>query len=125
MKLLALLTQPYLNKTAYKTFEDLITRALENNELEELCCFFTSKAALISVLKTKVAQAYGADFDDKQFEHVQNFLISLKPKANLLVCGRAFNSLEFEKDSLNPNFELSGNAEMSMMISEYDKVIEF
>ena len=29
------------------------------------------------------------------------------------------------KDSLNPNFELSGNVEMSMMISEYDKVIEF
>ncbi len=125
MKLLALLTQPYLNKTAYKTFEDLISRALENNELEELCCFFTSKAALICVQATKIAQAYGSDFDENQFVHVQNFLVSLKPKANLLVCGRAYNALKFDKESLDPNFELSGNVEMSMMISEYDKVIEF
>ena len=43
----------------------------------------------------------------------------------MLVCGRAFSEAHLDKDRVQDGFELSGNMELSMLISEVDKVLEF
>ncbi len=43
----------------------------------------------------------------------------------LLCCGRAFRNLGLEPEALNEGFELSGNLELTVMLQECDKSVEF
>lgn len=50
---------------------------------------------------------------------------ALRLNLKMLVCGRAFSEAHLDKDRVQDGFELSGNMELSMLISEVDKVLEF
>ncbi len=103
-----------IHKIAVKTVKELYSQ----KAVELLGIFFTDVAAAVGA--SGINQI--SDLEDVQNSYL-NF--SKNHSVPLFVCGRAYMETGLDKANLKKGFELSGNLELSMLISSADKILEF
>ncbi|MGN0903232.1 MAG: DsrE family protein [Succinivibrio sp.] len=117
MKYLFLLRQPCTAKKVHETVLSLLSKIKGDGKDEILAVFFTEGAVSLSVSSFEIS-----DLEETAKSYQ---LFSRDSGVRLLVCGRAYKESGLAKDRLREQFELSGNMELSMMIADADKVVEF
>lgn len=112
MTFLLLVTQSPDNRPLHAYILDLIASIYQQgHNLRSV--FFTAKAASLATgdENSELSSAYLGLAQANHFP--------------LLCCGRAYRDLGFTPDSLRKGFELSGNLELTVMMQECDKTVEF
>lgn len=118
MNYLFILRQPVSATETYEVELNFMQRLADTADARVQAVFLTDRAVAIS------SGSVGAIAQHKE---IQEKLIELKDRfsCELLVCGRAFKDAALSYESMNPNFTLSGNFELSAQIAAVDRVIEF
>ena len=112
MTFLLLVTQPPVCSAIHRYVLDLID-AIYMAEHQVRAVFFTSAAAVLA------DSSHHHEFRVNYLEKSCNFNFPL------LVCGRAFRDSGLRPELLENGFELSGNMELTVMLQECDKTVEF
>ena len=112
MTFLVLVTQAPDRSSVHRYVGELIEAIYQQGHRVK-AVFFTSVAAIFGT------NTYNAEQVNKYLDLAQNY------RFPLLICGRAFRKLGQQPQSLHAGFELSGNLELTVMLQECDKTVEF
>ena len=115
MKILIICRQ-YFPHPFQKEMIDAFMRQAVLSENDILSVFFTGDGVKYCL----------KDCENETFNSFKKMLTdNTSTEYEYLVCGRALKSLNLEESSLDKHFKISGNMELSSLIAEADKVVEF
>lgn len=118
MKVLVIIKTPPVSQVVHEIAIETVEKLSQTGFIDISGVFFTDNS--VSIASKGINQI-------SSLEEIQLGYINLKKEKNipLYVCGRAYKEQGLDKSSLDKEFTLSGNMELSMMMCSVDKIMEF
>ncbi|MGN1280938.1 MAG: DsrE family protein [Succinivibrio sp.] len=115
MKILIICRQTFPHSYQKEMIDSFMKTAFHADD-EIVSVFFTGDAAGYCLKQSE---------DSGKREFRQMLKDNREEVREYLVCARAIRSMGADESCLDPDFKISGNMELSQMIAEADRVVEF